>query len=230
MTLMSNHSHICIIPRVSPYGGPGSFGAGLISGLNDLGIQVSHDLSNPSVTSVLVIGGSRNLAGLIRAHRQEKRIVQRLNGMNWMHRAVRRSSQGSLGSIRYYIRSEINNLLLASIRKWLAKHIIYQSQFSRDWWNRVYGEVKPESSVVHNAVDLKLFSPDGPAELPIDRFRILMVEGNISGGYQLGLENAVNLAEQLHSEHHLSKLLAMSPKKSKLDYKTRRLKYHGPGF
>jgi glycosyltransferase involved in cell wall biosynthesis len=36
-----------------------------------------------------------------------------------------------------------------------------------------------------------------------DRYRILMVEGNLGGGYENGLETAVSLAEQLHFEHNL---------------------------
>ena len=201
MTLSSNQNKICLIPRVSPFGGPGSFCSSLVDGLKRRGILTTQDLSDPSITTVLVIGGTRNLPGLIQARRQGKRIVQRLNGMNWMHRAGVGPSSRSKVNLRYFIRSEINNFLLAFIRKRVATSIVYQSQFSMDWWTRVYGEVKTASRTIYNAVDLDKFTPDGPADLPPDRCRILLVEGNISGGYQLGLENAVNLADQLQAQH-----------------------------
>ena len=203
MTFSSSQNKICIIPRVSPYGGPGSFSTGLTSGFDRQGIQTCYDLADPTATAVLVIGGTRHLGGLLRARRQGKRIVQRLNGMNWMHRAAVSSAGLARIDLRYFIRAEINNILLASIRKWLATSIVYQSQFSMDWWNRVYGEVNTKSSVIYNAVDLEQFKPDGPSDLPQDRFRILLVEGNIFGGYQMGLKNAIDLAEQLQALHHL---------------------------
>jgi glycosyltransferase involved in cell wall biosynthesis len=204
MTFPPRQSNICIIPRVSAFGGPGSFSAGLIQGLTREGIATTHNLSDPSITAVLVIGGTHHLSGLLQARLQGKRIVQRLNGMNWMHRAALGGSKRPRGSIRYFIRSEINNMLLASIRRWVATSIVYQSQFSRDWWNRVYGEVKTESRVIYNAVDLEQFTPAGPADRPQNTCRILLVEGNISGGYQMGLENAIALTEQLQTAHHLS--------------------------
>jgi glycosyltransferase involved in cell wall biosynthesis len=47
--------------------------------------------------------------------------------------------------------------------------------------------------VIYNGVDLDTFSPHGKHNLPEDRLRILMVEGSLMGGYEIGLESAANL-------------------------------------
>lgn len=166
-------------------------------------IQVSYHLDDTPYQAVLVIGGTRQLLGLWRAKRQGIRIVQRLDGMNWLHRLRRTSA-------RHYVRSEIGNWLLSLIRSRLADRIVYQSQFSRRWWERVHGSTKIDCTVIYNGVDLSVYTPLGPRNLPIDRFRILLVEGSLMGGYEMGLEMAVNLVEGLDARpktaHSLSGL------------------------
>lgn len=168
-----------------------SFRHRLEAGLAARGFAVCYDPEEPGCKAILVIGGTRHLTGLWRAKRRGARIVQRLNGMNWLHR-VRRGL-----SLRHYLRSEYGNFILSLIRSRLAQHIVYQSRFSQDWWQRVYGPVPASDSVVYNGVDLEVFSPEGPQERPADRCRILLVEGSLMGGYELGLETAVRLAEGL---------------------------------
>lgn len=186
---------ICIVPQVSGVGGMVSFHGRLLAGLAQRGIQVCSDLDDPAYDAVLVIGGTRRLPGLWRARRRGVRIVQRLNGMNWMHR--RRWS-----GLKYALRSEYGNLVLNTIRTRLASRIIYQSNFARDWWERVYGPTRPAWKVVYNAVDLAQYSPDGPGERPTDRQRLLMVEGSLGGGYDIGLDMALRMGEILHQVHH----------------------------
>jgi glycosyltransferase involved in cell wall biosynthesis len=107
--------------------------------------------------------------------------------MNWLHR-LRRTG------LRHYLRAETGNWLLATIRSRLAHGIVYQSEFSRDWWERVYGATQVPHQVVHNAVDLATFTPHGPHTRPQGRCRLLLVEGSLMGGYEQGLEVAVGLA------------------------------------
>jgi glycosyltransferase involved in cell wall biosynthesis len=165
-----------------------SFRRRLESGLAARGIEACHDPADPGCESVLVIGGTRQIAGLWRARRNGKRIVQRLNGMNWLHKAHKERS------LRHYLRSEYGNFILSFIRSRLAHHIVYQSQFSQQWWERVYGTAPGSASVVYNGVDLSIYTPDGPQERPPDRCRLLLVEGSLMGGYELGLEAAARLA------------------------------------
>jgi glycosyltransferase involved in cell wall biosynthesis len=173
---------ICIVPHRPGLGGPASFQSRLIRVLNERGYRISHDLTDPTNFAVLVIGGTKNIRQLRAAQRHGVRILQRLNGMNWVHR--KRNT-----GVKHFLRAEINNNILAIIRK-MADGIIYQSNFSREWWERERGAVKAKSVVVYNGVDLADYSPSGPGQKPDDKFRILIVEGNLGGGYEQGLESA----------------------------------------
>ncbi|HVN55075.1 MAG TPA: glycosyltransferase family 4 protein [Anaerolineaceae bacterium] len=207
MTVFSGRTRIGLVPRLSGVGGPSSFNQKFSAGLASRGIEVTADLDDPALAAVLVNGGARRLDLLWRVRRQGIPLVQRLDGINWIHR--RRFT-----SLRHFLRSEQNNWLLAFIRRRLATRIVYQSQFTRAWWQRLYGPISSPSSVVYNGVDLEMYHPSADqVSLPIwvDRdsqpapedagatshVRILVVEGRLRGGTELGLENAFRLAEAL---------------------------------
>jgi glycosyltransferase involved in cell wall biosynthesis len=167
-----------------------SFRGKLAKGLVKRGIGVSYDLVDTPYDAILVIGGTRNLPDLWRARRRGIRIVQRLDGMNWIHRHRR---TGWL----HFLRAEYGNIILSLIRARLANHIVYQSEFSRQWWERVYGKTRIPWQVVLNGVDLDQYSPNGPGTPPEDHVRILMIEGSFGGGYEIELETGIRMAEQL---------------------------------
>ncbi len=171
-------------------GGPASFQQRLAAGLVQRGCQVTYDLSDPNLGAVLVIGATRQLNRLFSLRRRGVRIVQRLNGMNWIHR------QRGTGW-RHFLRAEYGNWLLAAVRRFFAAQIVYQSHFSQTWWERVYGRLNKPSGVIYNGVDLAEFHPQGEGLPPADRWRLLVVEGRLGGGYESGLETAVSLAERL---------------------------------
>jgi glycosyltransferase involved in cell wall biosynthesis len=120
-------------------------------------------------------------------------IVQRLNGMNWVQRKLPTGP-------RHFIKAEIANWILATTRRHLAHHIIYQSHFTQDWWHRVYGAVAAPGQVIYNGIDLHSFAPTGPQHPPDDRLRILMLEAHLGGGMEPGLENAVRLLQTLNQQ------------------------------
>jgi glycosyltransferase involved in cell wall biosynthesis len=188
----SRTQSICLIPHLTGLGGMVSFQHKLSEGLQQRGIRVAYDLRDTPYSAVLVIGGTKDLPGLYRARQHGIKIVQRLNGMNWLHRRLKTG-------LRHYIRAEYGNLLLAYIRSRLAHHIVYQSQFSKKWWEEVRGAAPVSSEVVYNGVDLERFTPVGSGERPVDHFRLLLVEASLAGGYEMGLETAVLLAEQLRN-------------------------------
>jgi glycosyltransferase involved in cell wall biosynthesis len=191
------NQQICLVPKLSGLGGTSSFQAKLIQGLNTRDIPYSFNLMHPGNTAVLVVGGTRKLWKLWRVKQRGVRIVQRLDGMNWMHR-VEKTSLG------FFLRSEINNRILAFIRRHLADYIVYQSDFSRDWWDRVYNKRPTPHQVTFNGVDLEQYSPIGPESPPMDHYRILLVEGRLIGAYARGLHMAINLANALRSEYDLT--------------------------
>jgi glycosyltransferase involved in cell wall biosynthesis len=155
-------------------------------------MDVTYDLSDRSIDAVLVVGGTRRLSSLRRLRASGVPVFQRLNGMNWIHRRVRTG-------LRHYLRAEVANLLLRAVRDRFADGVIYQSAFARGWWERVFGPAPAKASVVHNGVPLEVWTPRGP-ESPSDaRTRLLVVEGNLAGGYEHGLEAAFALGAKLQS-------------------------------
>ncbi len=183
-------TRICLIPKVHGVGGMVSFQAKLTAGLAARGVQVTGDLSDLPYDAVLVTGGTRDLGGLARARRRGARLVQRLDGINWLHRHQRTG-------LRHYLRAEGGNLLLTYLRSRLATHLVYQSAFVQRWWEDWFGAVSNPAAVIHNGVDLSAYTPDGPHERPTERQRLLVVEGSLGGGYANGLTTAVRLADEL---------------------------------
>jgi glycosyltransferase involved in cell wall biosynthesis len=192
---------VCIIPNVSGIGGMVSFRGRFTTGLERLGVNIRPSLKSghPESDAILVIGGTRSIAALWQAKRRGARIVQRLNGMNWLHRKMNTGA-------KHYMRAEYGNLILRIIRSRISDHIVYQSNFAEEWWGRCYGKTRATSSVVYNAVDLDIYSPDGDGEdfgytKPKDRYRVLMVEGSLGGGYEMGINTAIKLVETLNVAH-----------------------------
>jgi len=194
---------LCILPRVEGMGGMASFRLKFEQGLKARGVEVTHN-PDDSPDSILVIAGTRNLPALFRAKRRGVPIIQRLDGMNWVHRKRKTG-------VRHFLRAEYGNLILAFIRRNLADKIIYQSEFSRAWWQRVYGVISAPAYVIHNGVDLQTYSP-APQIPPAPPYRLLLVEGNLGGGYEMGLDNALELTRLLRTNHHLDVELTVAGK------------------
>ena len=191
---------IGIIPNVSGVGGMVSFKGRFAAGLEARGYEVSSRINSSEnrIDTILVIGGTKDIAALWSAKNRGIRVTQRLNGMNWMHRKLKTG-------IKHYMRAEYGNLILKIIRSRIADHIVYQSNFAEEWWERTHGGTVAASSVVYNAVDLNVYSPDPDdgsiINKPEDRYRILMVEGNLAGGYEFGLGTAVDFIDILWQEY-----------------------------
>src|SRR5512136_2268622 len=127
MRIAEKVRQVCLIPKVSGVGGMVSFRDRIAKGFTERGVEVTFDLRDHPYQAVLVIGGTHDLAGLWRVRQLGIPIIQRLDGMNWIHRKTRTGW-------RHYLRAEYGNLILSLIRSRLASQIIYQSEFSHDWW------------------------------------------------------------------------------------------------
>ncbi len=163
------------------------------AGVSARGLAITHNPTD-AADAILIIAGTRHIGSLWRARRRGRRIVQRLDGINWVHR--RRNT-----GLRHFLRAEYGNLLLSQIRAHLATRVIYQSRFTQRWWEDWYGKTPVPSSVVHNGVDLDVYCPQGSVEPTNGRCRVLVVEGNLGGGYDSGLESAVQLTHLLAERH-----------------------------
>ena len=158
-------------------------------GLHARGVEVTHDSSEQS-DALLVLAGTRKLLEVRKARRRGIRIVQRLDGINWIHRI-------HWAGLRYTLRAIYGNRNLSFIRARLADHVIYQSQFVKHWWEDWYRPARVPSSVILNGVDLTRYTPHGLHERPSGHYRVLVVEGSLAGGLSYGLFNAASLAEEL---------------------------------
>ena len=187
---------ICLIPYIQTVGGTASFQNKFAAGLQARGIKVGYEPDDPANQAILVIGGTRRLPALWRAKKRGIPIIQRLDGMNWLHRK-------RYTGVRHFMRAEYGNRVLQTIRRRLATRIVYQSEFARDWWQRTHGADDLPFTVIHNGVDLENYSPHGPHQRPQDVYRLLLVEGRLSGGYETGLAVVVKLAERLAGHHQL---------------------------
>ena len=184
------NSSICILPQLNTTGGPSSFQSKLKAGLAARGIETHHNISRENTRTLLITGATRDLGALLEAKRRGISVVQRLDGMNWLHK--RRAT-----GLHQYLRSERMNLQLAVIRRWFTNAIVYQSEFTRDWWNCVYGKINKPSAVIYNGVNLATFNPSGGVSISNDFIRIMVVEGSFKGGHERDLRNAVEFANQL---------------------------------
>ncbi len=187
---------IGIIPNVHGVGGPASFNEKLGNGLRKLGVEVTYDLATPNLASVLVIAGTRHLGLLSGLKKKGIPIIQRLDGMNWVHRK-------RYTGLRYYLRSEVNNWILREIRSKYASHVIYQSEFSREFWKRTYGNKSTPNCVILNGVDLEQFCPSDSPTFDHSGLNVIAVEGHIKNGLELGLANVIQ-ALNIYSTHTLA--------------------------
>lgn len=202
-------SRICIVPRVEGLGGVTSFRLKFEQGLRARGVDVTYNLNDLS-DAVLVLAGTKSLQSLWIAHDRGQHIVQRLDGLNWVHRV-------RWAGLRYTLRAIYGNGNLSVIRSNIANHVIYQSQFVKHWWEDWYQPARVPSSVILNGVDLNQYSPDGAHERPTDFYRLLIVEGSLAGGLDSGLFYAIELAKHLSKKHKIELVIV-----GRVDARTRR--------
>lgn len=200
---MKNEPKIGIAPPLSGLGGMVSFQKKFISALDARGLAHSFDLSDGDLEAILLIGGPRSALRISKSRRADGRIVQRLDGINWLHRKTRTGW-------RHWLRAEASNAMLRRVRDSVADAVIYQSRFVQQWWHRQHGLSSGSEHVIHNGVDLEHFSPGVEKRADSNALRILMVEGNIGGGYELGLTTAIDLLRHLQSERGLEATLLIA--------------------
>ena len=169
-------------------------------GLRTRGIDVTHDLDDKS-DAILVIAGTRFLLDLNRARRRGIRVVQRLDGINWVQRV-------KWSGVKYSVRAEYGNFMLSLIRNHFADRVIYQSQFIRQWWEDWYGVAKAPASVIINGVDLNAYTHEGEHERPTDKYRMLLLEGSLARGLNSGLFHAVSVAEKMSAKYPMEVVVA----------------------
>jgi glycosyltransferase involved in cell wall biosynthesis len=142
---------VCLTPRVGG-GGPASFQTRLQAEFGRLGVDTTFDPRDRPLDAVLVFAGTKDLPALARCRRDGVRIVQRLDGINWLYTVSPRSLGHTLRSILW-------NWQLRMIRSRFADRIIYQSGFSQDLWEQRFGKSAAAARVIYNGVALEEYPP-----------------------------------------------------------------------
>lgn len=159
--------------------------------------NIAHSFTlDPDTDAILVIGGTKDILELNKAKQAGIPIVQRLNGINWIHKKRKTG-------LKHYLKSEYNNIVLKTIRNNYATHIIYQSAFVVKWWEEKFGKANVPHTIIHNGVNLQTYAPNDKITLPSNPYRLLLVEGNLGGGYETGLITAIKTCEVLTQKHNL---------------------------
>ncbi len=141
---------VCLTPRVGG-GGPASFQSRLQAEFRRLGVDTTFDPRARPLDAVLVFAGTKDLISLATCARDGVRIVQRVDGINWLHRIIPRTPV-------HLIRGEVLNLQLRMIRSRFADKIIYQSGFARSLWERRFGAANAAACVIHNGIALEEYA------------------------------------------------------------------------
>lgn len=179
---------ICLLPEVKSLGGPRTFQQNLIAwAAKSDEYDIHFDADREGIDAFLVIGGpKRYLPRLLKARRAGIPVVQRLNGMNWIHRV--RST-----GLRYYLHSEEANHAIAFFRRCVCSRIIYQSPFCEERWNRVFGKLSKPSQVIYNGTDIRQFHPGEQAPSFSEQIDFVLAEGSFRYGMDFGLDAAAEL-------------------------------------
>ena len=191
---------ICIVPRVEGTGGMASFRLKFEEGLRVRGIDLTHKLGD-NADAVLVLAGTRFIPDLGRVRRRGIRVVQRLDGINWVHRV-------KWSGVRYTVRAVYGNAMLALIRNRFADRVIYQSEFIRGWWQDWYGVANAPATVIHNGINLNAYTQSGEDNRPTDRYRMLLLEGSLARGLNSGLFHAAAIAQKLSAKYSIQVVVA----------------------
>lgn len=158
-----------MFPHPPGFGGPGSFQERIEVELRGNGFRIHY--SNESILPdiILVVGGTKRLAWLIKMRQAGVPVIYRLDGISWIHR------KKNVGLVKF-LKAEYRNLSNKFIHAFLADHIIYQSEFVKKWWEKSGWKKRENFTVVRNGVDLNKFSVGKSSQA---NRKIVFLEGKI---------------------------------------------------
>jgi glycosyltransferase involved in cell wall biosynthesis len=154
-------------------GGPGTFQIQMESELIKNGWTIYHEKPGPSTKIVFVVAGTRKILTLLFLKIKGVKFIHRLDGLLY---AKRFDNIGITG----YFRLFSINFLLNFIRKTLANHVVYQTEFVKNWWIQKYGSSGAFEYIILNGsnisdLDLQLSHFDNTKK----EIEIVSVEGTL---------------------------------------------------
>lgn len=151
-------------------GGPGSFQIRIEESIKKIGWQVVYPSAGVKPDVILLISGTRKLLWLLKNKRKGVPVIQRLDGMSWMHNI-------KTYGIMLWLKVIVSNIIIKKIRKYISDEVIYQSIFVKNWWKQKAGSINKPESIIYNAVSLNEFKPH--IDTNTNGKYILCVEGNL---------------------------------------------------
>ena len=174
-------------PHPPGSGGPGSFQVRFENELKKKDFKVIYSGSKETPNLIFVVGGTRRILWLLKCKINRIPIVYRLDGINWLHRKSKSNK-----TIKSFLLAERANFNIKLIHAFLADHIVYQSQFVKEWWEHKGWRRRKEYSIIYNGVDQSFFVPrsDSLAKKPT----LICLEGSLDYS-----PYAIELINQLYS-------------------------------
>lgn len=191
------NENIQFVNKPKPFGGPSSFQIRFINYLINKNFQVSFSYEKKKPDLLFLISSTKKYFWIIKNKIKKKKIIQRLDGFLWKHKSE------NFGFI-FRIKCELMNLNMIFIRKYLADHIVYQSQYLKDEWDLKYGKVNKNFSIIHNAASNEFFRNKINFDEKHD-FEIICVEGSIQND-ELTLSILKSLQNVVIKKNKISKI------------------------
>ncbi len=160
-----------VFSHTPKFGGPRRFQDYLVEQISHYSWQVSgkNNLKNAELAFVNI--GTKDFIFLIKCKIYKVPIVLRLDGVNWDHRC-------NAYSLKAKIYQEARNIIMQSIRRFFASHIIYQSEYIKSMWDFHFGAVNTPYSIIYNGVCPNAFCPSRHYS-ESKSISLLCVEGSI---------------------------------------------------
>ena len=158
------------IRKKSFEGGAGTFQSIFEKFLINKSCTLTYYGENTKPDVCFVISSTRHVDHLIYSKICGLKIVQRLDGFNWI-----RPFKSIV--LKNKIKMIIQNFSMNIIRKYLADEVVYQSNFVKSSWEKKFGLSKKRSHVILNCADEQFF--DKPHNIIPKEYIITCVEGHI---------------------------------------------------
>jgi glycosyltransferase involved in cell wall biosynthesis len=166
-----NNIPIIFFKKLNSVGGPTSFQRKFTHWLNRKKINFDYlNKKNFFKKKVIFINsGTFNLLSLFFLKSFKNKIIQRLDGFY---------DYSNVGRKTKNLRCLLINFSMQFIRKHIADYIIYQSLTSKRLWDKTFGKVTTNYSIIHNPSFDNNYTLKRKVNSS-DNFNIIIVEGNI---------------------------------------------------
>jgi len=159
-----------VFPHSPGIGGPGSFQSRFETEIMRRGWEIGYaNTSSVGADCVFIVGGTKRLFWLLTMKIRGVPIIYRLDGIGWLHRRKK------VGFIAYLL-AEYRNLNNKLLHAFFADHVVYQSLFVKEWWEKKGWRRRTRWSVIHNGVDVEIFKPH---HRQVDDIALVCMEGTI---------------------------------------------------